>query len=57
MSKWTEPELPITTETRKVGRKKTVMRYNGYGDDFLIDKKQPEELGEKNGERGRSGSR
>ena len=36
--KWTEPELPITTETRKVGRKKTVMRYNRYGDDFLIDK-------------------
>ena len=44
--KWTEPDLPMTTETRKGGRKKTEMRYNRYGDNFLIDKIQPEELGE-----------
>ena len=36
----------MTKETRKGGRKKTVMRYNRYGDDFLIDKIQPDEIGE-----------
>ena len=44
--KWTETDLPMTMETRTGGRKKTGMRYNRYGDDFLIDKIQPEELGE-----------
>ena len=44
--KLTEPDLSMTTETKKGGRKKSGMRYNRYGDDFLIDKKQPEELGE-----------
>ena len=44
--KRTEPDLLVTTETRKGGRKKTGMRYNRYGDDFLVDKIQPEELGE-----------
>ena len=43
--KWTDSEPPIATETRRGGRKKTSMRYNRYGDDFLIHKKQPEELG------------
>ena len=44
--KWTEPDMPMTTETRKGGRNKTKMRYNSYGDDFLIDKMRHEELGE-----------
>ena len=44
--KWTEPDLPMTTKTRKGGRKRTGMMYNRYGDDFLIDKIQPEEIGE-----------
>ena len=44
--KWTEPDVPMTTKTRKGGRKRTGMRYCRYGDDFLIDKIRPEELGE-----------
>ena len=44
--KWTEPDLPMTTGTRKSNRKRTGMRYNKYGDDFLIDKIQHEEIGE-----------
>ena len=44
MPKWTEPDLPKTAGTRN--RKRTGMRYNRYGDDFLIDKIQPEEIGE-----------
>ena len=44
--KWTEPELPRTAETRSGNRKRTSMKYNRYGDDFLIDKIQPDELGE-----------
>ena len=46
--KWTEPDLPITTGTTGTtggNRKRTSMRYNRYGDDFLIDKIRPEELG------------
>ena len=39
--KWTEPDLPIT---RSGNRKRTDMRNNRYGDDFLIDKIQPDEL-------------
>ena len=42
---WTEPDKPMTMEARRGGRKKTSMRYNRYGDDFLIDKIQPEEPG------------
>ena len=42
--KWTEPDLQ--KETRTGARKKTGMRYNRYGDDFLIDKIQPDEIGE-----------
>ena len=42
--KWTEPDLQ--KETRRGTRKKTGMRYNRYGDDFLIDKIQPDEIGE-----------
>ena len=45
--KWTEPDLPRTAETRTGNRKRTGMRYNRYGDDFLIDKIQPDEIGEK----------
>ena len=43
---WTEPDQPMTTGTRKGDRKRTGMRYNRYGDDFLIDKIQPGEVGE-----------
>ena len=46
LPKCTEPDLPVMTEARRGGRKKASMRYNRYGDDFLIDKTQPEELGE-----------
>ena len=45
--KWTEPDLPITTGTRSGNRKRTGMRYNRYGYDFLIDNIRPEELGDK----------
>ena len=44
--KWTEPDLPITAGTRSGNRKRTGMRYNSYGDDFLIDKIRPDELGD-----------
>ena len=44
--KRTEPELSITAGTRSGNRKRTGMRYNRYGDDFLIDKIRPEELGD-----------
>ena len=46
VAKWTELGLQMTKDTRKVGRKKTGMRYNRYGDDFLIDKIEPEEIRE-----------
>ena len=32
-------------ETIRGGRKKTGLRYNRYGDDFLVDKIKPEEIG------------
>ena len=44
--KWTETDLPILVGTRSGNRKRTGMRYNRYGDDFLIDKIQPDELSE-----------
>ena len=44
--KWTEPDLPITAGTRSGNRKRTGMRYSRYGDDFLIDKIRPDELGD-----------
>ena len=44
--KWTEPDLPIPAGIRSGNRKWTGMRYNRYGDDFLIDKIQPDELSE-----------
>ena len=43
--KWTEPDLPITAGNRSGNRKRTGMRYNRYGDDFLIDKIRPDEVG------------
>ena len=43
--KWTEPDLPITAGIRSGNRKRTGMRYNRYGDDFLIDKIRPDEVG------------
>ena len=42
--KCTEPDLPIPQGTRSGNRKPTGMRYNRYGDDFLIDKIQPDKL-------------
>ena len=42
--KWTEPDLPIPAGTRSGNRKRIGMRYNRYGDDFLIDEIQPDEL-------------
>ena len=42
--KWTEPDLSIPVGTRSGNRKRTGMRYNRYGDDFLIDKIQPDDL-------------
>ena len=36
----------MTTGTRKGDCKRTGMKYNRYGDDFLIDKIQPEKIGE-----------
>ena len=44
--KWTEPDLSIQAGTRSGNRKRTGMRYNRYGDNFLIDKIQPDKLGE-----------
>ena len=43
--KWTERDLPITVGIRSDNRKRTGMRYNRYGDDFLIDKIRPDEVG------------
>ena len=45
MTKWMETDLPKTAGTRNGNRKRTSMRYNRYGDDFLIDKIQPDEIG------------
>ena len=46
MPKWTESDLLIMTGTTSHNRKRTGMRYNRYGDDFLIDKIRPDELGD-----------
>ena len=46
VAKWTEPDLPRLTETRTGNRKRTGMRYNRYGGDFLIDKIQPDKVSE-----------
>ena len=45
VTKWTEPDLPITARTRSDNRKRTGMSYNRYGDDFLIDKIRSDEVG------------
>ena len=45
MLRWTEPDLSIPAGTRSGNRKRTGMRYNRYGDDFLINKIQPDDLG------------
>ena len=44
--KWTEPDLPKKAGIRNGNRKRTGMRYNRYGDDFLIDKIKTDEIGE-----------
>ena len=46
MPKWTELDLSIPVGTRSGNRKRTGMRYNKYGDYFLIDKIEPDEIGE-----------
>ena len=45
MPEWIEPYKLMTTETRRGGYKNTSMRYKRYGDDFLIDKIKPGEIG------------
>ena len=35
----------MTMETRRGGRTKNSMRYNKYGDDFLVDNIKPDEIG------------
>ena len=42
--KWTEPDLSIPAGTRSGNLKRTGMRYKRYGDDFLVDKIQPNDL-------------
>ena len=42
---WTQPDKPMTMETRRGGRKKTSKRYTRYGDDFVIVKIKPDEIG------------
>ena len=42
--KWTEPDLSIPAGKRSGNCKRTGMRYNSYGDDFLIDKIKPDDL-------------
>ena len=44
--KWMEPDRPIPPGIRAGNRKRTGMRYNRYADDFLIEKIQPDKLGE-----------
>ena len=44
--KSTESDLPMTTGTRKGDLKRKSTRYNRYGDGFLIEKIQPDEIGE-----------
>ena len=44
--KWTEPDQPMTTGTRKGYRNGTGMKYNSYGDDLLIVKKTTDEIAE-----------
>ena len=41
--KWTEPDLLKPAGTRSGNCKRTGMRYNRYGDNFLIDKIQPDD--------------
>ena len=45
VAEWIEPDKSMTIETRRGRRKKTKLKYNRYGDDFLIDKIQPDEIG------------
>ena len=45
--KWMEPERPIPPGTRTGNRKRTGMRYNRYGDDFLIDNIQPDKMNDR----------
>ena len=44
--KWTDQDLPITAGTRSGNRKRTGLRYSNDGEDFLIDKIRPDELGD-----------
>ena len=53
--RWTEPGMPMTTETRRGGHKKTSLWYKRYGDVFLIDKKIPRRDRSRYGEHWRHG--
>ena len=45
MTESVELAKSMTMETIKGGRKKTGLRYNRYGGDFLVDKIKPDEVG------------
>ena len=45
VSKSVKPCKLMAMEMRKSGRKKTSMTYKSYGEDFLIDKIKPDEIG------------
>ena len=45
MPEWIKPDKPITMVTRRGGSKNTSRKYNIYGDDFLIDRIQSDEIG------------
>ena len=42
--KWAKPDLSIPAGTKGGNRNRTGLRYNRYGDDFLIYKIQPDDL-------------
>ena len=56
--KWMEPDRPTPPENQGLAIvKRTGMRYNRYGDDFLIDRIQPGQFGRGITEGRRTGSR
>ena len=45
MPEWIEPDKPMAKGTIRREGKKTSIRYSRYGDDFLIDKINPDGIG------------
>ena len=41
-----EPDLPFTIQTRKNDRTRSKMKYNPYGDDFVVDRIDLKKIGE-----------